>query len=303
MTTRRPPLMDGAAALERLAEQQGGVMKLLAANTVFLHPDTVAQTGGQPLFRVIRDHPRRGQTATINDSDGVGVEVMCCDNHTPTVAFLWSAQRSRGTDVQFNHVWSDSRNWRHYTALWNLCATPAFLAKLTDGTRRPESVSALRYRAWELFQHSVGDVPTKPAGYDELEWHDPLDPIPDLEAELRQRLNESPKSRAAISARQLGWLFSDWQPDPTVGAAGRSRLEELVATLDGNELVDALVQFDYAPSDVATADKGSPEWWQQVQDRDIATDSLEHLQSLVIMNAITAEAYGQVLERLKLSDS
>lgn len=205
--------------------------------------------------------------------------------------------------MQFNHVWSDSKNWRHYTALWNLCATPAFLAKLTDGTRRPETVSALKYRAWELYQHSVGEPPTKPSGYDDLEWLDPLDPIPDLEAELRQRLNENPKSRAAISARTLGWLFSDWHPDPSVGAGGRSRLEELVESLEGEKLLDALVQFEYAPSDVATAEKGSLEWWQQVEDRTIATDSLDHLQSLVIMKAINAETYGEVIERRRVPES
>lgn len=303
MTTRRPPLMDGAAALEGLAEQHGGVTKLLAANTVFLHPDTVAQTGGQPLFRVIRDQPRRGQTAVIDDLDDDSVEVMCCDNHTPTVAFLWAAGRSRGTDVQFNHVWSDSKNWRHYTALWNLCATPAFLAKLTDGTRRPETVSALKYRAWDLYQCSVGEPPAKPAGYDDLEWLDPIEPVPNLEAELRQRLNESPKSRAAVSARTLGWVFSDWKPDPTVGAAPSSRLEDMVQRLAGAELVDALVQFAYAPSDTATAERGTDEWWRQVEDRVISIDSLDHLQSLVIAGAISDETYGQVIERLEARDT
>src|SRR5262245_27146245 len=58
--------------------------------------------------------------------------------------------RGPGPDVQYNHVWNDSANPDAYTALWNVCATPAFLAKTTDGSNHPDVVAALRYRAWEL---------------------------------------------------------------------------------------------------------------------------------------------------------
>jgi hypothetical protein len=37
-----------------------------------------------------------------------------------------------------------------YTALWNLCATPAFLAKTADGQNHPKVRVALKYRAFDL---------------------------------------------------------------------------------------------------------------------------------------------------------
>ena len=46
----------------------------------------------------------------------------------------WTPQ---GPDVQFNHVWSVSRDPDAYTALWHLCATPAFLAKCQWPRRSP----------------------------------------------------------------------------------------------------------------------------------------------------------------------
>jgi hypothetical protein len=94
------------------------------------------------------------------------------DNTSPTLAFLWASGRTKGPDVQHNHVWNDSANPDAYTALWNICATPAFLAKTTDGSNHPDVVAALRYRAWDLYRcRAAGHAePTKPAGYDELVW-------------------------------------------------------------------------------------------------------------------------------------
>jgi hypothetical protein len=63
---------------------------------------------------------------------------MLDDNASPTDAFLWSAGIAKGPDVQFNNLWSLSRDPDSYTALWNICATPAFLAKTTDGSNHPE---------------------------------------------------------------------------------------------------------------------------------------------------------------------
>ena len=69
------------------------------------------------------------------------------DNTSPTLAFLWAASRAQGPDVQFNHVRNDSANPDAYTALWNIRATPALLAKTTDGSNHPELVAGLRCRA------------------------------------------------------------------------------------------------------------------------------------------------------------
>jgi hypothetical protein len=56
-----------------------------------------------------------------------------------------------GPDVQYNHVFRDPRNPATYSALWNICVTPAFLAKTTDGSNHPEGLAALRFRVLELY--------------------------------------------------------------------------------------------------------------------------------------------------------
>jgi hypothetical protein len=205
--TIRIPIMDGAEVLRQIAGERG-VVQLLADHTLFLHPKTVAQTGGKAVFPVIRRFAMRGREETVD-----GTDVICCDNDTPTRAFLWAAGRGPGRDVQYNHVWTDSGNPHTYTALWNLCATPAFLAKLTDGTTHPKTVAAVQYRSYELFGYCPAEPPTAPDGYGDIHWAEPLDPVLDLEAELRARLNDSPGSRAALAARTIGWLFSDGPDD------------------------------------------------------------------------------------------
>jgi hypothetical protein len=147
-----------------------------------------------------------------------GRHVLRDDNTSSTLAFLWAAGRTKGPDVQYNHVWNDSTNPDAYTALWNICATPAFLAKTTDGSNHPDVVAALRYHAWELYRwRPVGPAePSRPAGYDELVWAPHPPPVADLEATLRDRLRKNPKSRPALAARTIGWLYSAWQPDPTI---------------------------------------------------------------------------------------
>lgn len=213
-----PPILDGVSALAEALKRAGynSVPRAVAANTVFLHPDTVDQTRGKALFRLVRDPTRRGEFGTLLD----GRSVMYDDNTGPTLGFLWAAQRAKGRDVQFNHVWGDPRNLDTYTALWNLCATPAFLAKTTDGSNHSEVVRLLRYRAFDLF----GRVPageeksTRPSGYDSIEWLAPPEPVDDLEAVLRRHLADAPKSRPAESARRLGWAFSEG-PDQTIPEA------------------------------------------------------------------------------------
>lgn len=217
-TRRMEAVMDGIAALGNTLELAGyaSTLEAVAAHTLFLHPDTVDQTRGQPVFPVIRNPNRRGEL-TIAE----GREVMFDDNTTPTLAFLWSARRKKGPDVQYNHVFGDPRNSSTYTALWNLCVTPAFLAKTTDGSNHPEVLSALRYRAMELYGYwpEGEERPTAPAGYRALRWPEPPPATLDLETELRGRLAQAPASPPAKAARSIGWLFSDWKPDETLGAS------------------------------------------------------------------------------------
>lgn len=146
-----------------------------------------------------------------------GTPVMFDDNTGPTLGYLWAAQRSKGRDIQFNHIWGDTRNQATYTALWNLCATPAFLAKTTDGSNHPEVGRLLRYRALDLYGKAPKgeEPPVKPANYSSLAWPEPPDAVSDLEAVLRQRLLSALRFRPARSARRLGWLSSDG-PDDTI---------------------------------------------------------------------------------------
>ena len=209
-------ILDGVSALAAVLKRADyeTVLHAVAAHTVFLHPDTVDQSKGSALFRLVRDPTRRGKFDTLPD----GRSVMYDDNTGPTLAFLWAAQRAKGRDVQYNHVWGDPRNPDTYTALWNLCATPAFLAKTTDGSNHPEVVRLLRYRAFDLFGRVPAgeEKPVRPSGYESLTWLPAPEPVNDLEAVLRRRLADAPRSRPAVSARRLGWAYSNG-PDSTIG--------------------------------------------------------------------------------------
>jgi hypothetical protein len=210
------PILNGVEALAQMTKRAGyrSVAHAVASHTIFLQPATVEQTLGRPLFRLVRNPSQRG----IIDSPPSGYRIMYDDNQGPTLAFLWSAQRSRGRDVQYNHVWGDPRNVATYTALWNICVTPAFLAKTTDGSNHPEVVNLLRYRAWKVFGHvpAAEAAPEVPEDYEKLTWAEPPKPVADLEKLLRGRLSDAPRSRPAISARELGWLFSNFEPDPNL---------------------------------------------------------------------------------------
>jgi hypothetical protein len=157
-------VLDGVEQLTTLLVSKAGyasVVAAVAAHTVFLHPATVAQTDGEALFPTIRvrNMSDRGAVTVVNDR-----RVLLDDNTSPTDAFLWATGIRRGgyRDIQFNHVWNASRDPDAYTALWNLCATPAFLAKTTDGSDYPEVTAALRYRAYELFKALPTGVPIPP---------------------------------------------------------------------------------------------------------------------------------------------
>lgn len=209
-------LVDGIASLDAIVRRAGfaSIVAAVAEHTIFLDPRTVAQSRGEALFPVIRGVPP-GTFVTLQG----GQRVMLDDNTTPTVAFLWAAGCSKGKDVQFNHIWTDAKNPRRYTALWNMCATPAFLAKTTDGSNHPEVSAALQYRAYQLYGIHAHELPpsVRPAGFDHLQWAAMPGPVLDLEAVLRKELASKPKHRAAIAAHKIGWLFSGWEPDRSIG--------------------------------------------------------------------------------------
>lgn len=206
------PILDGRAALED-ALGKTKILSIVARNTVFLHPDTVRQAGPRAMFPIVRaaGDERRGARGTVG-----GEAVVLCDNRSPTDAFLWAAHRSKGPDVQFNHIWPSRRNPRLYTALWNLCVTPAFLAKLTDNDR--DVMNALRCRSYDLYGYLPDGEqrPEEPAGYSALHWAPPPPVVRNLESEFRKRMKSVTSSRCTMAAREIGWTFSGFRPDPTV---------------------------------------------------------------------------------------
>jgi hypothetical protein len=221
---RKRPILDGMAALKAFVERASyaSVVAAVAEWTVFLDPETVAQTHGHALFPIMRysaGRVERGQETR----DIHGRRVILDDNKVPTDAFLAAGVTTRGRDVQLNHVW-DGTTWDpdSYTALWNVCATPAFLAKTTDGNNYPEVRTALKYRSYELYGAKPAgvEVPSKPAGYDTLVWADSPPAIKDLEGVLRAWLRRCPRSIATRAAREFGWIFSDWEPDASLPGSG-----------------------------------------------------------------------------------
>lgn len=208
------PILDGVDQLTEVLSRAGypSIVAAVAEHAVFLHPDTVAQTHGAAVFPTIRRMGHVGELTSLEDGRGV----MLDDNLSPTVAFTYAANLPAGRDVQFNHVWQSSKDPDAYTALWNLFATPAFLAKPTDTHAAVQD--ALRFHAFDLYGcHPAGQPdPIEPDGYRDLAWAPHPDPVPDLEAVFRTRLRSTPKSRPAIACRTIGWHFSGGKPDPTI---------------------------------------------------------------------------------------
>jgi hypothetical protein len=67
--TRAPLIMDGITALDSVLRRAGydSVAAAVAEHTVFLRPKTVEQTGGRPVFPVVRDMTRRGKLGNLPD--------------------------------------------------------------------------------------------------------------------------------------------------------------------------------------------------------------------------------------------
>lgn len=218
-------ILDGVETLRDVLLRAGyrTVLEAVAEHTVFLHPETVAQTHGAALFPVTRTKNPAHRGRIIERPNGR--RVMLDDNRSPTDAFVWAAQQRRGPDVQFNHLFkvapqSDtySADPDIYTALWNICVTPAFLAKLTDVKRHAHILTALQRRSFDLYGYlPAGHRPPEPPdGYDSLAWRDVPPPLANLERALRTQLNRAPRSRPAQACREIGWYFSSWEPDPTL---------------------------------------------------------------------------------------
>jgi hypothetical protein len=212
--TLRDYSLNGRKALEEILRSScyGSFLQTVASLTAFSHPQTVAQTTNQNVFRMVRDMKRRSQADDVN-------KVVYDDNAGPQMVFIVANKLKSiagKIDLQLNHIWDGlTQDVRYYTLLSNLCVTPAFLAKLTDHS--PEIQALLRFRAYELYTWHPMDKPqpSKPPGYDQLEWAAPLDPVFDLEKEFREHMRTKSKNRVVVSARRYGWFFSDWQPDGT----------------------------------------------------------------------------------------
>lgn len=182
--------LDGRAALEAVvaSSQYQTVAQTIASLTLFSHPRTVRQTAGRALFPAIRNPRRVGQIDTHN-----GRRVLLDDNKSATDAFLWANGLSRrGPDTQFNHVYATSLDADAYTALPNICMTPAFVAKLTDTS---EDVRALlRYRSYQLYEWTPAGhaAPERPDDYEALEWAAPLAPVNDVRAAVAAAMASKP---------------------------------------------------------------------------------------------------------------
>ena len=198
--------LDGRAAFEAViaSSQYRTLEQAVASLALFSHPHTVRQTGGKALFPTIRNPRRVGQFDFHGDR-----RVLLDDNKSPTDAFLWAnGLARRKADTQFNHVYAASQDPDAYTALPNICMTPAFVAKLTDtnkGIRR-----LLQYRSYRLYQWTPKGhaPPEQPEQYETLEWAAPLPPLADIRSTMMAAMATKPKDRTVLAVKELGWLFA-----------------------------------------------------------------------------------------------
>ena len=201
--------LDGQVALEALiaTSRYRTVAQAVASLTLFTHPETVAQTGGRALFPTIRG--AAGAYGTYGEAPD-GRAVLLDDNKSAVDAFRWCNRLpSRCRETQINDVWAASRDPDAYTALPNLCMTPAFLAKLTD--TNTEVKALLAYRSWDLYGWRPAGLepPERPSGYAALEWGTPLPAVPHLRERLRVVFGKRPKDRTVLASQRLGWLWSE----------------------------------------------------------------------------------------------
>ena len=202
---------DGLASFQSMVanSQYVTIAQAIASLTSFSHPDTVRQTGGRAIFPSIRAPRRVGEIAEVG-----GRRVLLDDNKSATDAFLWANRISRrGRDTQFNHIYAKSSDPDAYTALPNICMTPAFIAKSTD--TNDEIKALIRFRSYDLYDWLPSDTerPLRPINYDNLEWAPPLEPVDDVRRAIEEAMRRKPKDRTVRSAMELGWLFDKPSPD------------------------------------------------------------------------------------------
>ncbi len=122
--------LDGFTAFEALiaSSRYKTLSQAIASLTLFSHPETVRQTGCKSIFRTIRGPRTPGEYTDWN-----GKRVMLDDNKSASDAFKWAhGITAKPKDLQFNHIYTCSKDVDAYTSLANICVTPAFIAKLTD---------------------------------------------------------------------------------------------------------------------------------------------------------------------------
>lgn len=197
--------LNGREALAGVIRQTSyrGLEQAVASLTIFSHPDTVAQTGAKAIFPIVRNAARRG-TVERRNKNLIGLD----DNKSPTDAFLWANEiGKRPADLQFNHIYARSDDPDCYTNLANLCASPAFLAKLTD--TNPDIIALLQFRAFDLYGWKPDelDQPKEPIGYSALDWFPPLAPAANVQKALNEQLKRR-RDRTSRMVAQTGWLFS-----------------------------------------------------------------------------------------------
>ena len=202
---------DGLASLRSMiaSSQYTTIAQAIASLTSFSHPDTVRQTGGRAIFSSVRAPRRVGEIAEIG-----GRRVLLDDNKSATDAFLWANRIvRRGRDTQFNHIYARSGDPDAYTALPNICMTPAFIAKSTDTNNEVKAL--IKFRSYDLYNWLPSDTerPPRPAAYDDLEWASPLEPVDDVRRAIEEAMRTKPRDRTVKSAMALGWLFGETPAD------------------------------------------------------------------------------------------
>ena len=212
--TMREFAFDGQTALQAVISQSeyGSLEQAVASLSIFSNPETVIQVRAKNLFSVIR---AKAQQKKGEHAGAAGDRVMLDDNLSPIMAFTWANDIARGRDLQYNHIVSMSDDVSLYTNLANIVALPAFLSKPTDTHKTIKSI--LFHRSLELYGNVLlGQSPSRPVCYDSLKWSDPLPAVRDVESVVRKHMATKPKNRTVISARNIGWLFSNYQPDSSV---------------------------------------------------------------------------------------
>ncbi|MCX5920014.1 MAG: hypothetical protein NTW61_01620 [Candidatus Melainabacteria bacterium] len=202
---------DGLSVLEEVlaTSEYGSVEQAVASLCVFSHPATVKQLNNTNLFRIIRYDAENKRKSCCDE-----LSVLYDDNYSPTCTFLWAnGLKVKGQDVQFNHLYADSKNVALYTNLCNIVMTPTFIAKLTD--KHSSIPELLKYRAFKLYgfdPENKWSNANSPQGYEGLKWADPLPPVENAEKILRAKVENSKEYRLKTSVEKYGWYFSGFQP-------------------------------------------------------------------------------------------